>query len=257
MSDFSDVQARYKRMRGIGVKLNKVLTKLVPREAIEATGKKLGFWQDDTLVFDSEDQSCVLFDHAIHGWFREGRNTLDRYAAEHPQTPGSDDEALLNALQRTFFSLFQVEGSVDGVGVRVLDILHDRRRFLADVGLSQTAARGLILASRVIPFEDFVMTTGAALPADAEVLEAAVCHLEDLGKSPQDMASMTRQEESDLAAKVIALCLESEEALRIRYGEVDDDPDDKVIPFPGSTRVGRNDPCPCGSGKKYKKCCGQ
>jgi len=21
------------------------------------------------------------------------------------------------------------------------------------------------------------------------------------------------------------------------------------------TRVGRNDPCPCGSGKKYKKCC--
>ena len=22
------------------------------------------------------------------------------------------------------------------------------------------------------------------------------------------------------------------------------------------TKVGRNDPCPCGSGKKYKKCCG-
>jgi hypothetical protein len=28
-------------------------------------------------------------------------------------------------------------------------------------------------------------------------------------------------------------------------------PSDKV------GRVGRNDPCPCGSGKKYKKCCGQ
>ena len=24
-----------------------------------------------------------------------------------------------------------------------------------------------------------------------------------------------------------------------------------------SGKVGRNDPCPCGSGKKYKKCCGQ
>jgi len=22
-------------------------------------------------------------------------------------------------------------------------------------------------------------------------------------------------------------------------------------------KVGRNDPCPCGSGKKFKKCCGQ
>jgi len=25
---------------------------------------------------------------------------------------------------------------------------------------------------------------------------------------------------------------------------------------PASTKIGRNDPCPCGSGKKYKKCCG-
>jgi uncharacterized protein YecA (UPF0149 family) len=36
----------------------------------------------------------------------------------------------------------------------------------------------------------------------------------------------------------------------------------KRIKTPGTTfihsspKVGRNDPCPCGSGKKYKKCCG-
>jgi preprotein translocase subunit SecA len=23
------------------------------------------------------------------------------------------------------------------------------------------------------------------------------------------------------------------------------------------SKVGRNDPCPCGSGKKYKRCCGR
>ncbi|MBV1864920.1 MAG: SEC-C domain-containing protein [Rhodobacteraceae bacterium] len=28
-------------------------------------------------------------------------------------------------------------------------------------------------------------------------------------------------------------------------------------PFKGKTKVGRNDPCPCNSGKKYKKCCGR
>jgi len=29
-----------------------------------------------------------------------------------------------------------------------------------------------------------------------------------------------------------------------------------IIPLPvGKVKVGRNDPCPCGSGKKYKKCC--
>ena len=25
----------------------------------------------------------------------------------------------------------------------------------------------------------------------------------------------------------------------------------------GQPKVGRNDPCPCGSGRKFKKCCGQ
>ncbi|MFB9327563.1 YecA family protein [Paenibacillus aurantiacus] len=29
-----------------------------------------------------------------------------------------------------------------------------------------------------------------------------------------------------------------------------------VVPFRSETKVGRNDPCPCGSGKKAKKCCG-
>ena len=27
-------------------------------------------------------------------------------------------------------------------------------------------------------------------------------------------------------------------------------------PFAGAPKVGRNDPCPCGSGQKYKRCCG-
>lgn len=38
--------------------------------------------------------------------------------------------------------------------------------------------------------------------------------------------------------------------------------DEEPLPPPVETihaekTVGRNDPCPCGSGKKYKKCCGK
>jgi len=39
-------------------------------------------------------------------------------------------------------------------------------------------------------------------------------------------------------------------------------PPDPLVLTPPSTvqgtiaKVGRNDPCPCGSGKKYKRCCG-
>lgn len=32
--------------------------------------------------------------------------------------------------------------------------------------------------------------------------------------------------------------------------------DGEILPPVASAKVGRNDPCPCGSGKKYKKCCG-
>ena len=33
---------------------------------------------------------------------------------------------------------------------------------------------------------------------------------------------------------------------------------DKVAPVvKNAPQVGRNDPCPCGSGKKYKNCCGK
>ena len=31
---------------------------------------------------------------------------------------------------------------------------------------------------------------------------------------------------------------------------------EKVEPIKAGKGPGRNDPCPCGSGKKYKKCCG-
>ncbi|MDD2228936.1 MAG: preprotein translocase subunit SecA [Candidatus Cloacimonetes bacterium] len=34
-------------------------------------------------------------------------------------------------------------------------------------------------------------------------------------------------------------------------------PEEKLRPVRVAAKVGRNDPCPCGSGKKYKKCCGQ
>lgn len=37
------------------------------------------------------------------------------------------------------------------------------------------------------------------------------------------------------------------------YGQ---DPDDAPVTIRNSVKIGRNDPCPCGSGRKYKKCCG-
>jgi curved DNA-binding protein CbpA len=47
--------------------------------------------------------------------------------------------------------------------------------------------------------------------------------------------------------------------LGISDEDIDPESDDYVQPTIRRTqpKVGRNDPCPCGSGKKYKRCCGQ
>jgi len=41
-------------------------------------------------------------------------------------------------------------------------------------------------------------------------------------------------------------------------GEAQDDGPKITIPLKREVpKVGRNEPCPCGSGKKYKSCCGR
>ncbi|MDM5336382.1 SEC-C metal-binding domain-containing protein [Fictibacillus enclensis] len=42
----------------------------------------------------------------------------------------------------------------------------------------------------------------------------------------------------------------SDAAADVNYGS-------NVVPFRAPDKTGRNEPCPCGSGKKYKKCCGK
>lgn len=50
-----------------------------------------------------------------------------------------------------------------------------------------------------------------------------------------------------------------QERKKLAQGVVDPDappiPDMPVEHAKAERSVGRNDPCPCGSGKKYKKCC--
>ena len=42
--------------------------------------------------------------------------------------------------------------------------------------------------------------------------------------------------------------------VRATHGKEDDQPKKPIVKGP---KIGRNDPCPCGSGLKYKKCCGR
>ncbi len=62
--------------------------------------------------------------------------------------------------------------------------------------------------------------------------------------------SRKKRQLSDLAGKARSIeDIEAEEELLEKT--------EKVEPIKAEAAPGRNDPCPCGSGKKYKKCCGR
>jgi len=73
------------------------------------------------------------------------------------------------------------------------------------------------------------------------------------GVDPTDQAAFQRFVR-EMNRRTIAM----HEALEENMEEEDD-----ILKLPGETivrsqpKIGRNDPCPCGSGKKYKKCCGR
>ena len=67
------------------------------------------------------------------------------------------------------------------------------------------------------------------------------------------------QEKAALTDEIIRLCLRKHASSQIFYEDVPEDIGIEPItePLQAAPRIGRNEPCPCGSGKKYKRCCGR
>jgi len=76
-------------------------------------------------------------------------------------------------------------------------------------------------------------------------LETLVAIADDTSDLPSDAINALY----DAAAAEIPVQVAALYAWRERQGAI-------VDPVAAVAKVGRNDPCPCGSGKKHKKCCG-
>jgi len=260
MTRHAEVLARYKHLRQVGLELNNRLVETVSRSVIDEGGKKLGILKGDVLALDSEDEIAVLMDYCLHDVRRHAVNAVERYLAESPPAPESDEWILLQAMRQMRYSLFAVEATEPGVGVHVRDLLRDEPLFLVDVGFSRTASVGMVLAARVMAPEGIGMTTGAALPVG--VLSPAECGRFLAGLKAtfkgMDFGNLSPEEASELAATVIRTCLQQGAAERIEYVEPGHGcrPGRAPEALPSARRIGRNDACPCGSGRKFKRCCG-
>jgi hypothetical protein len=259
-----EIVARYTRVRAVSKALNNRLVESLSRDVLDEGGKKLGILKGDTLVLSGEDEIAVLMDFCIYNVFRDGKNAVERFLETSPPPAGSEEMRILEGMRGAWYSLVSVQKSVPGTGVAVLDVLRQREHFIVDLSMSQTVPFGAVMGTRLIPLADFTMTGGAALPVpDREALNFVVKRVTGLMKrlNVNDFSWLTAEQSTQLTATIIRACLERGAAERIAYA----DPGERLPPRPRAPagrlagpveRVGRNDPCPCGSGKKFKKCCG-
>jgi len=260
--------ARYERLRAASRRLNHRILKTLPRQAAGEIGAALGILRNEVLVFDTMDVTSVLMDCCLFDWVRGGKNAVERFAG-NPFAPLSADERyLLQAYQKARYRLLFVETQARGAGVGCLDILANERIFLMDVAFSESVPEGapLALATRTIPLGPYWMTSGAGLPiANKETVAALRRKLHIIGDD------VSKMDPHLLSLEVVRTCLDSGAAEHVRYEgpespeEEEEDEDypvrlDSRPPHGDGSRTsrkaaGRNDPCPCGSGKKYKRCC--
>jgi hypothetical protein len=259
MTNHADLLAPYKKLREVRFHLSRTLVRTLSREVLDEAGRALGMLRRGTFVFDSEDQTSVLMDYAIYNVRSGGRNAVERYRDESPPRPGSDQSVVLQAMLNAYYSLLEIVDAEPGVGVSVRDILRGKTDFLVDIGFGSTATKGMIMATRVIPHDGFVTTGGAALPVPPEAGPQIKKDLERMFPPDTDYTRLTPSQEADLAALVIRDCLAADASSHVAYAEPSQSspPRNAAAPLSTRPRANRNDPCPCGSGKKYKTCCGR
>ena len=254
---YSELVERYLKFREITRDLqNQALPEYLSKEAIELCGNKLGVMRNNTLVLAHTDEISVFMDYCLYDYWYEGLNTIGRYMADSQLDPDSDEYTSVRAMSESFYTLVQVQDVLPGVGVRVNDLLGDGEFLLIDISFSHTATKGVVLATRILPYDDFVTTSGAALPVDPETLvEILNVLLPQHDNTDDKYLTLDKDQRAGLTAAIIRLCLKNDMSSQINYEDFSDEP---VTPsIRRENRIGRNEPCPCGSGRKYKRCCGR
>lgn len=166
--------ARYKKWRKIGIQLNDKIVDKIPKRLILQAARDLRILgKENVLVFDSEDETSYLMDRAIYDvkiggkWFIEVY--IEQYSKDDCLT--DDEKGLLQAMRRSFYSLFIVDEIKLGKGIHLADVFSEGKLFLTDMGLSLTAKKGCLIATRVLSIDDLNFTSGCGCAFEKKHLE--------------------------------------------------------------------------------------
>ena len=243
--DYKAFVLDYQRLRSVSIEVSNAIIETLAGGDFKTAARHLGILQGETIVFDTEDESSVLMDYAIHDIYQDGSNATSRFLQTEPYTKGSNELCLLRSMQTSHFALLQAKEVIPGVGVLAVDLQRNTPILLIDINFSNNAEPGLMLATRIhSPGEGWWMTTGAALPVNHQAFKEIQNQLGNYSSTDEDPARN---------AMILRACLSAGASNQIGYAPI---PAAPGHPLAVASKAGRNEPCPCGSGKKYKKCCG-
>jgi hypothetical protein len=271
MKEFAEILPRYRQLRKASSEFVGTILDGVDRDLFMEGARRLGMLGPrQTLILNGESEFAVLNDFLLHDVWRNGRNVVQQYAIDAPPAPGSNEECILRGLCAARYSLFRVTHVEPGIGLRVADLLQSVEHEIIDISFASTATTGMTLAMRVTCPDGFWFSTGASLPVHLETKVGILGGLaHTLRTNPTAATDPTDETWSDVTALIIRNCLKNAESSSVAYqntpqaGErvrpvhrLEEGGEDALMPLRAEPRVGRNEPCPCGSGKKWKKCCG-
>ena len=255
-----ELVARYQRLRAVCRSLNNAMVGRLAKDALDEGGRKLGLLRDGIFVFGDESETAVLMDYCLYHVRRNGRTAVEQYGLDHPPTPGTDEWTCLCAMQDAIHSMFRVDAVEPGVALAVTDLATDEQFLLVDIGLSQSAKPGTLFLSRLLLFDDFAATGGAAIP---------LCRL-----PPAELASFSarwkrvstsRNADYD-PAPLIREFLQRGMTEKVRYLDEPSSPvrdpqmlkahrKERMTLLKQARKADDTRRCPCGSGKMFKNCC--
>ena len=166
-----EILTRYRGLREISKRHQTEAVRFVPHSALLDQARRIGLAIGQKLVAESTDELTLALDLALYTAPPARSRGIERYARSAAVPTGSDDEAVLQAMCRARFSVWQVERRHETAGLIVQDLMREESLWLVDEGLEQTAAEGMSLAMRVITPETFAMTCGVIVPIDGMLLD--------------------------------------------------------------------------------------
>jgi len=245
MTNPADHLQRYDHLRDTYLKLGLRIAKSATKDEVMATGKRLGFVRGGQLIFADEADTNWFTDALLFLTWRGG-SPLVEIARDSWTGLDTDETQVLNAMADGRWGIHEVLRCLPKVGIYTRNCWTGAEDFVYARIAGSTRAVGDLLLFRSI-------TCQGITQASAGVMSLPPGHLEAL-RNAQNQGTMPDNATLALGCPATDNLLTAEIILSQTEKNADLTAPQPAVRTP---HIGRNEPCPCGSGQKYKRCCGR